>query len=98
MFHFNLKSALKREKIESLKMLILIRNCILHNGNKASRKLEEFNSDLFTFNDDIILIREELNQYHILIQHVAYETFSAIGEALFNEPKSELFARINYLG
>ncbi|MUH35384.1 hypothetical protein D9O36_05995 [Zobellia amurskyensis] len=91
------KILIKKEKIKELELLVATRNLIIHNGNKITAEyLALCDNSTLNIGDKLMLSRDNLNDVHILIQKIAYETYASVGHKLFGIDKIELYNEMNY--
>ncbi|WP_153800115.1 hypothetical protein [Foetidibacter luteolus] len=94
---FLFKISIKKKELEKLDLLIAIRNLILHNGNRISNDYLTLNpTSSFKVGEQLVLTRDEINEAHVLIQRVAYESYASVGNILFGIAKETLYNEMSY--
>ena len=91
------KISIKKEELQKIDLLVSIRNLILHNGSKITNEYLVLNpSSTLRFGESLHLTRQEINDAHILIQRIAYETYASVGDSLFGIGKTTLYDEMSY--
>lgn len=94
---FLFKVELKKNLIEKLEEYVIIRNLIVHNGNKVNGiYLDKVKSPRFTLGEIVKLTRQDIVDIHMMSHVIAYETYAGICHSLFGMDKQSCYNDMSY--